>query len=148
MQSNLRLVSTLSGALRDINKRLHFPHLFLSLASEILKYVVNGISIINLKYQNITIYSTVPIENHTVGTLWYPCYTLLPFLVRKLWLCINRSHPISLLSNSFPTYKQWHVYVTMSYLHDTPIDQLQERCENGTTTKKSFASDTKGEGCF
>ena len=39
MQSNLRLwYHTLSGAHQDINKRLHFPHLFLSRPSEILKY--------------------------------------------------------------------------------------------------------------
>ena len=40
MQSNLRLwYRTLSGAHQDINKRLHFPHLFVSRPSEILKYV-------------------------------------------------------------------------------------------------------------
>ena len=43
MQSNLRLwYRTLIGAPRDINRRLHFPYLFVSLASEILKYVINN----------------------------------------------------------------------------------------------------------
>ena len=42
MQSNLTLwYRTLIGAPRDINKRLNYPHLFLSLASEILKYLSN-----------------------------------------------------------------------------------------------------------
>ena len=49
MQSNLRLwYRTLSDAHQDINKRLHFHHLFLALPSEILKYFIMNYKILEL----------------------------------------------------------------------------------------------------